>query len=297
MNAARDVERLIAEWLVEEAAAPAPDRVLDAARWAVIQTRQRRLGVAIGGVMNLTIVRVAAAAAVLAIAIGSALWAFNRAVPGPGGPTPAPSVTIEPSAEPVASGIRSLPSGGPMTPGTYHVGAPLGIDVTATFPSAGWRVWSDRVTEQVVPFIHNTPNPPDVGIIIVRVENVYADACDIRAGMADPPIGDSVDDLVEALVAQAATVSTTPTDVEISGFSGKHLEYSFPGDDERCSRLARWPSDQGNREAIPLERDEIWILDVDGTRWVIDLFSFPSSTAADVAEARQIVEGMRIAPR
>jgi hypothetical protein len=296
MNAGRDVERLIADWLVEEAVAPAPDRVLDSARWAVMQTRQRRFGVALGDVMSLTIVRAAAVAAVLVLAIGGALWALGPALSGPGGPTPAPSPTFAATSGPLSTELRSLPPVGPMEPGTYHVGAPLGIDVTATFPAAGWRIWGDTVTEQVLPLIHNTPDPPDVGIIIVRVETVYADACDPAAGMVDPPLGDTVDDLVEALVAQAETVSTTPTDVEISGFSGKHLVYSFPSD-ENCSSLVRWPSDQGPRLAIPLERDEVWILDVDGTRWVIDLFSWPSSTAEDIAEARQIVEGLVIEPR
>ena len=296
MTGARDVERLITDWLIEEAVAPAPNRILDAARVAVMQTRQRRFPVAIGDVMNPSIARLAAIAAALVIAIGGALWALRPPLLSPGGPTPAPTPTLATSTVPLSSDLRALPSVGPMTPGTYHVGAPLDIELTATFPTPGWRVWTDRVTHQVVPFIHNTPDPPDVGIIVVRVENVYADACDPIAGLADPPLGGTVDDLVQALVAQAGTESKTPTDVVVSGFSGKHLEYSFPGT-ESCQRLSRWPTDQGDREAIPLERDEVWILDVDGTRWVIDLFSWPSTTAADLTEARQIVEGMVIESR
>ena len=90
--------------------------------------------------------------------------------------------------------------------------------------------------------------------------------------------------------------ASTPTDVEISGFSGKHIAFSFETQGA-CVQLSRWPTDQGDRLAIPLEADELWILDVDGTRWVIDLFSFPTTTPADIAEARAIVEGLVLSPR
>ena len=43
MNAGRDVERLIADWLAEEAAVRSPDRVLAEARRTVLTTPQRRL--------------------------------------------------------------------------------------------------------------------------------------------------------------------------------------------------------------------------------------------------------------
>jgi hypothetical protein len=295
MSAGRDVERLIALWLVEEAADGAPDRVLDSTRERLDHTRQRPRA-AWRPSMNPSLVRLTAVSAVVVVAVAAIM--LLKPSPGPGGPPPPtalPTATTGAAAT-TSSGAAALPLSGAIPPGVYEIGAPLGIDVTATFTTPEWRVWSGRVSEQVVPLIHRTPDAPNLGIIIVQVKTVYANACVPSGGLADPPPGDTVDDLVEALLAQPNESSTGPTDVEISGFSGKHIEYSF-AIQGTCARLSRWPTDQGDREAIPRERDELWILDVDGTRWVIDLFSFATTTPVDIDEARAIVEGLVIKTR
>lgn len=45
------------------------------------------------------------------------------------------------------------------------------------------------------------------------------------------------------------------------------------------------------------EHDQARILDVEGVRFVIDAFSFTMTDAADLAEMRAIVQGLRIQPR
>ena len=52
----------------------------------------------------------------------------------------------------------------------------------------------------------------------------------------------------------------------------------------------------GQREALVGERDQVWILDVEGTRLVIDAASFEGTSEADVAEMRMIVESLTIEP-
>jgi hypothetical protein len=188
-----------------------------------------------------------------------------------------------------------LPPTGLFSPGTYLVSDPLLVDITVRFASEGWARWNPKIWPQLVAVYQNSPDPPGLGIVIAQVENVYANACREAEGLLDPPVGPTVDDLVDALAAQPQTTSTAVTETTISGFAGKHLEIDF-APAGTCSRLARWPSDGGNREAISGEHDELWVLDVDGERWLIDLFSFRTTDPADIAEAREIIEGLVIEP-
>ena len=67
MNAGRDVERLIADWLVEESPRHAPNRILGHAAEVIDRTQQRRLRVAWRPKTMSDRILVAAAAAVLAV--------------------------------------------------------------------------------------------------------------------------------------------------------------------------------------------------------------------------------------
>jgi hypothetical protein len=99
MNAGRDVERLVAHWLVEEAEVRAPDRVLDSTRRTIDRTGQRRLIAAWRGPMYLSSFKIATAAAVVAIAlIGAAYFGGTSLTPGVGGsPSAAPTFTADPN--------------------------------------------------------------------------------------------------------------------------------------------------------------------------------------------------------
>ena len=99
MNAGRDVERLVAHWMVEEATVRAPDRVLHAARQTIDRTRQRPSIAAWRKPMYLSPFRIATAAAVLSVAlVGAAFVGRMTVTPGVGGfPTTAPSVTPDPN--------------------------------------------------------------------------------------------------------------------------------------------------------------------------------------------------------
>ena len=101
MSAGRDVERLIAGWLEEDAAARAPDRVLDAARQSIRRTGQRRIVVAWREPMHVTPLRLAGVAAGFAAAIIAAAWIGRITAPlGVGSaPSPTPVPTAVASAE------------------------------------------------------------------------------------------------------------------------------------------------------------------------------------------------------
>jgi hypothetical protein len=107
MNAGRDVERVIAGWLEEEAAARAPDRVLGAARQSISRTGQRRLVVAWREPMYVSPLRLAGMAAVFAVAVVGAAW-FGRMTASSGvGGTPIATPTPTASAEATIAQYRA----------------------------------------------------------------------------------------------------------------------------------------------------------------------------------------------
>ena len=116
--------------------------------------------------------------------------------------------------------------------------------------------------------------------------------------MLDPPLGPSVDDLVNALSNQPSTDASAPTDVSLDGYSGKYVDYRMTGPDSECafSEIRRWPSGSGPRLAIQDERDQVWVLDVDGIRLVVDAFSFSGTPSDALDEVRRVVESIRIDP-
>jgi hypothetical protein len=76
MNAGRDVERVIASWLIDEAAGPSPDRLLESTRRAVYRTNQRRFA-AIWREPMFSPARIGAIAAMLVIALAAGFWIGN----------------------------------------------------------------------------------------------------------------------------------------------------------------------------------------------------------------------------
>ena len=94
MNAGRDVERLIADWLAEEAAVRSPDRVLAEARRTVLTTPQRRLAARWREPVYISPFRLATMAAALIVAVAGGAWIGRVTAPGGvGGPVTTPSPT------------------------------------------------------------------------------------------------------------------------------------------------------------------------------------------------------------
>lgn len=100
MNAGRDVERLIATWLIEEAPTRAPDRVLDAARQTIDHTNQRRLAAWREPMIVSTSRLVAAAVVIAAVVLGAGLLGRSTA-PAVAGPT-TPLSSVPASSDPAS---------------------------------------------------------------------------------------------------------------------------------------------------------------------------------------------------
>lgn len=98
----------------------------------------------------------------------------------------------------------------------------------------------------------------------------------------------------------------------IYGYSGKHLELTVPDDipfeiragseyftDCEGGELKSWfaPGLGPVFHAYgPGQVEEFWILDVDGTRLLIQAKWFPTSPPQDIAEMRTILDFIRIEP-
>jgi len=198
----------------------------------------------------------------------------------------------------------------PLEPGTYFIdpdGDPsTPLRVVYEVPVEGWSQWIGAA---------KFADDGHVGVSITTVTNLVRHGCRDHS-WADPPVGPSVDDLATALADLAPfRVTSPPKDVTIFGYSGKYLELTVPDlpvegkeDDRRFTGcidgdLKSWVA------AIDIEpgdayygytgrgfREELWILDVEGTRLVIAAERSPGSARKDIAEQRAILDSIRFEP-
>jgi hypothetical protein len=154
------------------------------------------------------------------------------------------------------------------------------------------------------------------GFLITTVSNLVRDGCRDHA-WADPPVGPSVDDLAAALAdLDPFRVTSPPKEVTVYGYRGKHLQLTVPdlpvegqGDDRRFTgceegNLKSWvaaiDTEPGDAfygyNSEPGRTEDFWILDIEGTRLMIEANWSPNSPRKDVAEMRAILDSIRIEP-
>jgi hypothetical protein len=139
------------------------------------------------------------------------------------------------------------------------------------------------------------------GMSAWTVANVYADPCRWAGTLLDPPIDPSVDGLVAGLASQKGRHATPATDVSLSGFTGKDMEVTTPSrmDPADCDggEYRTWTHPLGGQRSLePDQRDLLWIVDVEGTRVVIDSALGPDTTEQDRADRTHMVESILIEP-
>ena len=206
---------------------------------------------------------------------------------------PAPSVTAPATAPPTAVG--EAPS------------STLAADVFGNGDYPGYAVEARGSWFSNGKFILRSDSVS--GISVWDVTEIPRDPCHWKDSLEDP--GDSVDEVVDALTAQATRQASTPKDVTLAGYKGRYLEWSVPIDavvtgDADFAGCDLWP-DNGHRDFVSWlsgshgERyqqmagqvDRLWILDVDGQTLVVDATHEAGQTTADLDEQSRIVESLR----
>jgi hypothetical protein len=150
-----------------------------------------------------------------------------------------------------------------------------------------------------------------LGIGVWDVGMVPGDPCRWQSTTQLP--GPTVDDLVTALTAQVSRNATAPVAVTLAGYPGTYLELSVPADlvvtgDADFEGCDVEPSD-GHRnfvswfgaggigtryQQVAGQVDQLWILDVEGQRLVVNATRSPDATPADIVEQLRIVQSLQI---
>ena len=206
-----------------------------------------------------------------------------------------PSVEIRIGVPPTPESAPAWFTSGELDAGTYLVRTASGVSVEATVPDdwtgyQGWGLFGPR-----------TEFPPGgMGLGFWEVANLYADPP--GAGLVNPPIGPTVDDLVDGLVAQPGHTTSPPVDVTIDGYSGAVVELRIPEEPffEECfargTTYRLWNDTGGGYRCLqgPGQIERIWVLDVSGTRLVIDAHHFPGTPTQDLAALDAVIASIRI---
>jgi hypothetical protein len=211
--------------------------------------------------------------------------------------TPPPSLSPSPSQSTAEVPIGSIP------PGTYVIsdGCCVGTKPLYLTVPAGWETFDPA-------FVSKHPSLEDgFGLIVEawRVGNVYADPCHRAGSGLKPAVGPTVDDLATALAKENGPNASAITDVTLGGYPARKIVLTVPKglDLATCQdKSYSWwshpdePGGWGPRIFFKPRVDTVYILDVEGTRQVVNAGNLPNTTAADRAELEQVVASIRFEP-
>ena len=206
------------------------------------------------------------AAATVAVVVGGLMIATRtddptEEVPADQPTTVAPTTTVAPHRETGAF------EGGPSV--TYIV-------------PEGWTGGGNAVIKE-----ENHPGEAFIGMNLMSAEeNFYTIPCVTTSeGIEYAPVGPTVDDLVSAWANLPGVDATAARDVTIDGFDGKQIEFatyhlegcnmlhydcSFDGSEEPNRPTRCYSATGGGPLAVPGVHEKVWVLDVDGTRLMIN---------------------------
>ena len=193
------------------------------------------------------------------------------------------------------SAPRELPASGFVDPGTYVIDAGPDVGTFTVAIPAGWEAKGDYAVgkRSVVP-------PDGMGLSVQQVGNLFANPCRAATGMHTPTVGPSVEDLVRALTSHSGYNAVAEGPITLDGYTGQRVQLAIPASLGGCEAgtFSMWTDEKGyNRSAAgPGELDDLWILDVHGTRVVVDAFTCPGTTSADARELGAVRDSIRITP-
>jgi hypothetical protein len=191
---------------------------------------------------------------------------------------PTPTTVLVPESETVI-----VPWGGPGPRAHLTVMLPDGWEA-----NDGWVVTGDAEDRSFV----------RLGSSVVA--NIYSEPC--SSTLLDPPAGPTVDDLATAFADVWGADATTPTEVTLDGYEGKHMVLTVPAEvdfaDCVIGHYMAWRDTGGGDRSFqgPGQIQESWIVDVEGERLLIEASYFPEITPENRAELQQVIESIQIEP-
>jgi hypothetical protein len=214
----------------------------------------------------------------------------SPADPTPSTPAAATATHTPPSTPTTVAGARDIPGSGPIEPGRYYIaeGPWTPASFSFTMP-AGW------VAENGGQTVSKHPNESgrETSWSVSVVDRLFADPC----GPNDTiDVGPTADHLAAALRALPGPDVSIPVDVTIGGRSWKVVEVTVPADVdvEKCDPpigLQVWLDRGGNKYFLAGHESvaRIYMVDVDGARFVVVANHRPTSAPEDIAEMEAII--------
>jgi hypothetical protein len=184
-----------------------------------------------------------------------------------------------------------LGSRDPLPPGRYAVPG-FSADVTVRISDDGWS--SNDGWVLIGPRLNEEPD--GMAIRFYTASGIYENPASTLDGPLDP--GPSVDDLVEAIIDNPAWETSGPTDIIIDGHSGQMVELTIPDDAEMTydDRFLIFGEPTGGGQVYGWaagQTFDLYIIDVDGERVIVDAFHYRNTPEEDLAAQRAVVDSIR----
>ena len=222
------------------------------------------------------------------IAVSAVLGGCDAAAtPSPSATTPSTTATgdatlIEPKAS--DDNFQELPAG------SYYLDTPFPVYLSFEVPDGTTAFAYITAGTQI-----NIASGPGGELSFELVDNVVADPCSTE--LLDPPVGPTVDDLVEALSSLDGFEATAATDVSIDGYNGKQFTLTAPGPDEaRCHDMVTWHTTTRQNGIGQGEVAEVRIVDVAGVRLLVSIAYQASDSSADRSGLEGILDSIQLEP-
>ena len=230
------------------------------------------------------------------VVVPAAIIAFALASCQAGSSEPTATVTVTVSAEPTATPVPRLNGQDPLDAGRYQVNGGVSTGLSVEVPGSGWSASGDWVV--IGPRGNDLPD--GMAIRFHTIPNLAANPLSHSAGNLDPPVGPTVDDMVQAIVAHPALTASAPEDITIDGHAGQLVTITIPADAELpiveggpAYYFYAEPSGGGIWGFAPGQTFDWYIVDVDGERLIIDSFHYPGTSEEDLAAQRTVVESVQ----
>jgi hypothetical protein len=106
--------------------------------------------------------------------------------------------------------------------------------------------------------------------------------------------GSTVDGFANAIATHPVLDATDPVDVSLDGYSGKYIDLRLPADLAACPEFRPW--EPGIYAQGPNHQWHLWILDVAGTRVVVQSMDYPGTSPQRRAELQAMVNSIQFEP-